>query len=480
VRDPFREGRLATDPFDVAVVGAGVVGCAIARTLARRGATVALLEAAGDVGTGTSKANTALLHTGYDAKPGTLEARLVPRGYELLLEFAREAGIPIAVPGAVLVAWGDDDEASLATIEELAILNGYRNARRLDAAELRTLEPELGDGARAGLTIPDEGIVCPWTTTLALATEALLAGAHLALNSRVTDVAVDGEGATLQTPRGDVRATYVVNAAGLYSDQLNRQFGHSGFTIMPRRGELLVYDKLARPLLRHIVLPVPTARTKGVLVAPTVYGNVLVGPTAVDQRDRVGKPVTLEAIDYLRASAQRILPKLTDHEVTATYAGLRAATEHGDYQIEADPPQHYVCVGGIRSTGLTGSMAIAEHVASQLEEMGLPLRPHERGPRAAMPNIGELAPRPYQQADRIAADPEYGAIVCFCERVSRGEIRDALRSPIPPADLDGLRRRTRVTMGRCQGFFCGAHVARGLESAPIPNGAGGRAGYVAG
>jgi glycerol-3-phosphate dehydrogenase len=480
VSDPLRDGPLASHSFDVAVVGAGVVGCAIARRLARRGAAVALLEAAGDVGSGTSKANTALLHTGYDAKPGTLEARLVARGYELLLEFAREVGVPVAIPGAVMVAWGEDDEAALPQIEEIAQANGYGNTRRLDASELRSSEPELGPGARAGLAIPDEGIVCTFTTTLALASEAVLAGAYLALNARVTDVSVGGEGTVVHTPRGELRTNYVVNAAGLYSDRLNRLFGHSQFTITPRRGELLVFDKLARPLLRHIVLPVPTARTKGVLVAPTVYGNVLVGPTAVDQRDRVSTPVTPDAIEHLRRAAARILPGLTQHDVTATYAGLRAATEHVDYQIEPDESSRYVSVGGIRSTGLTASMAIAEHVASELERIGLTLVPDEDGPRASMPNIGELAPRPYRQPDRIAADPQYGTIVCFCERVTRGEIRDALHSRIPPNDIDGLRRRTRVTMGRCQGFFCGASVARTLESSNIRGRAEASAGLLAG
>jgi glycerol-3-phosphate dehydrogenase len=178
--------------------------------------------------------------------------------------------------------------------------------------------------------------------------------------------------------------------------------------------------------------------------------------------------VSGESARYLLDAAARILPRLTEHEVTAMYAGLRAATEHTDYQIHIDPAKRYVCVGGIRSTGLSASMAIAEHVAEQLSRIGLSLRGHEEGPRVSVPNIGELSPRPYQQADRIAGDPEYGRIVCFCERVSRGEVRDALGSTIPPCDVDGLRRRTRVTMGRCQGFFCGAHVARSLES-PVPH-----------
>jgi glycerol-3-phosphate dehydrogenase len=236
--------------------------------------------------------------------------------------------------------------------------------------------------------------------------------------------------------------------------------GYDGFTVTPRRGELIVFDKLSRPLVRHVLLPVPTGTTKGVLVAPTVFGNVMLGPTAVDidRKDDTGS--TAAGIAGLRSLGRRIMPELLDHEITAIYVGLRAATEHGDYQLVFDGERGYACAGGIRSTGLTASMAIAEHVRDQLDACGLPLRERPGGlPDVQMPYLGEALPRPYAQPQRIAADPEYGRIVCFCERVSRGEIRDAAARPIPPVDLDGLRRRTRVLMGRCQGFFCGAQVA---------------------
>jgi glycerol-3-phosphate dehydrogenase len=241
-------------------------------------------------------------------------------------------------------------------------------------------------------------------------------------------------------------------------------FGGDGFTIRPRRGELIVFDKLARPLLRSILLPVPTARSKGVLVAPTVYGNVLLGPTAEDVPDRSDTATTAAGLDFLLAAGRRILPGLGLEEVTATYAGLRAATEHSDYQIRVDGARRYACVAGIRSTGLSASLGIAEYVAGLLGEAGLPLRPRLPDvvlPR--MPYIGEeqgSGRRPYQDAERIAGDPAYGQIVCHCERVTLGEVRDAMASPVPPADLGGLRRRTRAMNGRCQGFYCAATVSR--------------------
>jgi glycerol-3-phosphate dehydrogenase len=235
--------------------------------------------------------------------------------------------------------------------------------------------------------------------------------------------------------------------------------GGDSFTIQPRRGELIVFDKLARPLVHSILLPVPTPQTKGVLVAPTVYGNVLLGPTADDVHDRTDTATTAAGLRALLDAGRRIVPTLVAEEVTATYAGLRAATEHRDYQIRVEADRRYACVGGIRSTGLTASLGIAEYIVEQLADAGLDLK--ERGPTVPviMPYIGQAGVRPYQDFARIASDPAYGEIVCHCERVTRGEIRDALAGPLPPADLDGLRRRTRAANGRCQGFYCGAAVA---------------------
>jgi glycerol-3-phosphate dehydrogenase len=450
---------------DVVIVGAGVVGTAIARTLARYSLDVVLADAACDVGTGTSKANTAILHTGFDAKPGSLESRLLTRGSALLREYAAATGIPVEHTGALLVAWTPEQSAALPAIAENARRNGYLAVRRIGVSELYGREPSLGSGALAALEIPDEAIICPWTTPLAFATEAVGAGVRLLLNTRVTGVTLD-DVYEVSTSRGALRCRWVVNAAGLASDTVDRMFGGDGFTITPRRGELIVFDKLARTLLRSILLPVPTARTKGVLVAPTVYGNVLLGPTAEDVADRAETATTASGLSSLVTAGRRILPGLAGEEVTATYAGLRAATEHSDYQIYVDAKRRYACVAGIRSTGLSASLGIAEHVVGELGEAGLALRPRaDTAPPPVMPYIGEAGLRPYQDAERIAADPAYGQIVCHCERVTLGEVRDALASVIPPADLHGLSRRTRVVNGRCQGFYCAAAVSRLLESA---------------
>jgi glycerol-3-phosphate dehydrogenase len=451
--------------YDVAIIGAGVVGSALARQLARYRLRTVMLDRATDVGTGTSKANTAILHTGFDTRPGSLESALVRRGHELLTAYAGRSGIALEKTGAVLVAWDTDQAARLDDVVAKARANGYQRAERITLEELYRREPALGTGATGAVVIPDESIICPWSTSIAYTTEAVGAGVELRLGVEVTAVARDADTWLLRTTRGPLRTDWVVNAAGLGSDLLNQQFGHDEFTIAPRRGQLIVFDKWARTLVSSILLPVPTERTKGVLVAPTVYGNVLLGPTAEDVPDRNDTATTAAGIDGLLDAGRRILPDLVNEEVTAMYAGLRAATEHPDYQITIHDREHYACVGGIRSTGLTASLAIAEHVVSEMGAGGLSLAEADQEPVIPhMPQLADQALRPFGDPRMVEGDPAYGHITCFCERVTEGEVRDALRSPVPAVDLGGVRRRTRATNGRCQGFFCGAAIAAQLGS----------------
>jgi glycerol-3-phosphate dehydrogenase len=448
-----------TTSYDVAVIGAGIVGSAIARELAGHRLSVALLDARDDVGDGTSKANTAILHTGFDAKPGTLESAMVSRGYRLLAQYAEHTGIPIEHTGAILVAWDTEQLDALPALKDKAEANGYQHCEIVGADAVYAAVPHLGPGALGGLTVPDESIICTWTVNLALATDAVNRGTTLLTGHRVDGVELGAETTMLRTARGPVGARWVVNAAGLGADVIDALFGFHRFTVTPRRGELIVYDKLARPLVDRIVLPVPTSRGKGVLVSPTIYGNVMLGPTSEDLDDRTATGTSEAGLAFLLDKGRALMPRLLDEEVTATYSGLRAAIDHNDYLIEADPAQRYLLVGGIRSTGLTSGMAVAEYVRQQLISAGVTLTPRSDLPAPPrMPNLGEAFPRPYQRADMIAADPAYGRIVCFCERVTEGEIRDACRSVIPPAALEGLRRRTRAMNGRCQAFFCGADV----------------------
>jgi glycerol-3-phosphate dehydrogenase len=431
--------------YDVAVVGGGVVGCAVARALSHHRLSVLLLEARHDLGAGTSKANTAILHTGFDATPGSVESRLVARGWHLLRAYAPTVGISIEDTGAVLVAWDDEQAATLPALQRKAEANGYPRARVIDAAEVRELEPHLGPGVTGGMVVPDEHIIDPWTTPLAFAHDALANGATIETSFEVERVDVGPEITELRATDGrERRARFVVNAAGLQGDRLHRAFGLDGFTIRPRRGELIVFDELARPLLQRTVLPVPTSHTKGVLVAPTVFGNVMLGPTADDIDDREATGSTAAGLAALREKGRRILPALLDEEVTAVYAGLRAATEHSDYQLHAHADLRYVV-----STGLTSSMALAEETLSMLASAGLELAPRAEVVTIRRTPLGERDDRPYRRGGRI---------VCHCEHVTEAEIVTACTEALPATDLDGLRRRTRAVTGRCQGFSCWAEI----------------------
>jgi glycerol-3-phosphate dehydrogenase len=450
--------------FDVVVIGAGVVGCAVARELSGLHMSVALIEARGDIGDATSKANTAILHTGFDCVPGSLESAMVARGYRLLGDYAPTVGIPIEGTGALLVAWSKEELDILPKLAAKARENGYDACEIIDGAAVSRAVPDLGPGALGGLTVPGESIICSWTTALAYATEAKARGCTLLLATAVTDVKVGDRVTTLETTGGQVQARWIVNAAGLGGDVIDQMFGFDRFTIVPRRGELLVFDKLSRPKAPCIVLPVPSSKGKGVLVSPTIYGNVMLGPTSENLTDRGDTSTTEEGFAFLFGKGRALMPSLLEEDVTAAYAGLRASTEHSDYVVAASGEKRYILLGGIRSTGLTASMALGEHVRTLLEEHGVAPGVRDDLPEPPrLPNIGEAFPRPYEREDLIEADPLYGTVVCFCERVTEGEIRDAMHSAIPPRDLDGLRRRTRALMGRCQGFFCGAQVAALME-----------------
>ena len=448
--------------FDIAIIGAGVVGSAIARELSRYQLKVALVEAAADVGMGTSKASTAIWHTGFDAKPGTLEASLMRRSYALMDKYLVEANIAHERLGAILIAWNQEQLDSLPALQKKAIENTVMDVQIISADEIYQGEPHINKGALGGLLVPGEGILCTFSVPLAFATQSVLNGVELFLNHSVKNIKQDRDVWILDE---DIRARYIVNAAGLFSDEINAHFGHANFTVTPRRGQLIVFDKLARTLVNHVLLPVPTSKTKGVLISPTVYGNILLGPTAEDLPDKTATQTTADGVEMLIGKGREILPQLLDEEVTATYSGLRAATEHSDYQIEMHAEQKYLCVGGIRSTGISAAMGIAEYAVELVSGAGLDLKLKDEFKTVKMPSIGQADTRPHQSAEMIAKNPLYAEIVCHCERVSRGELMDAMSAAIPATNLDGLRRRTRASQGRCQGFNCHAALEMSLRGA---------------
>ena len=453
-----------TEIYDVAIIGAGAVGSAIARELSRYQLDIMLLDANSDAGMGTSKASTAIWHTGYDATPGSLESVLLKRSYPLLEKFMIQVGSPFEHTGGLLIAWTPEQFEALPSLLKKAHRNGDTDVYLISREEVYRLEPNLREGALGGMFVPGEGILCTFTIPLACATQAVVNGVALKLNFTVQSIRRVDDHLIISNGNEEIHTKWVVNAAGLYSDEVNHHFGHMNFKVTPRRGELIVYDKLARPLVNHVLLPVPTAITKGVLISPTVYGNVLLGPTAEDLPDKAATNTSASGLQSLLEKGEKILPALLKEEVTATYAGLRASTEHSDYQIALHADQQYICVGGIRSTGISGCLGIAEYVADLLKEGGVALSPKSEFKTIRMPNIGEAFLRPYQDGELIEKNPNYGQIICHCERVTVGEVHDAISSDIPATTLDALRRRTRAMQGRCQGFNCHATLVKTLES----------------
>jgi glycerol-3-phosphate dehydrogenase len=449
--------------YEVAIIGAGVVGSAIARELSRYDINIVLLESNSDVGMGTSKASTAIWHTGYDATPGSLESKLLKRSYPLLEKFMPEVGSPFELVGGLLIAWNEEQLQTLPKLLEKAHKNGDMDVHIISKDEVYQREPHLGEGALGGMFVPGEGILCTFTIPLACATQAVVNGVTLKLNFRVEGISSKDDVHMISSADEVIQARWVINAAGLFSDDINTLFGHENFKVTPRRGELIIYDKLARSLVNHVLLPVPTATTKGVLISPTIYGNVLLGPTAEDLLDKTATNTSMKGLQSLLEKGEKILPELLAEEVTATYSGLRAATEHSDYQIALHAEQKYICVGGIRSTGISASLGIAEYVADLLKEGGVELKHKSEFKTIKMPNIGEVFPRAYQRAELIEKNSDYGKIICHCERVTLGELNDAMSSDIPATSLDALRRRTRAMQGRCQGFNCQASLISSLR-----------------
>jgi glycerol-3-phosphate dehydrogenase len=377
--DTVRDRRAGC--FDVVIIGAGVVGCALARRFALGGADVIILEKASDILDGASKGNSAILHTGFDAPPGSLEQVCVAAGYSEYLEIHEALGLPLIRSGALVIAWTEQQAETLPSLMERARANGVADVEPFTRKQALALEPNLSPALHAAFRVPGEYLVDPWSAPYAYLLQAVENGAQLHRGCEVLSGRFDGECWRLVTTNGEVRGRWVVNAAGLYGDLVDERLtGRRKFQIRPRKGQFVVYDKRASALTSHILLPVPTPITKGVVICHTAFGNLLAGPTAEDQEARDEATLVPEALVGLRKRAEEILPALKHHDVTAVYAGLRPATEYKDYVVQADPETCFVTVGGIRSTGLSGALGIARHVVDLVADQGVRWTPLSRPP----------------------------------------------------------------------------------------------------
>jgi len=439
--------------FDIIIVGAGIVGCAMARKFALEGASVLTIEKGADILDGASKGNSAILHTGFDAPPGSVEQACIADSYREYLSIRKKLNLPLLKTSALVTAWTEDEEALLTGILEKAHKNGVDDASLISARQTLAKEPNLSKRVRAAVWVPREYVIDPWTAPYVYMLQALQNGASLLRSTTVESGQFDGQSWSLNTSGGTVKGTSVINCAGLYGDLLDqRLIETTTFQIRPRKGQFIVYDKAASQLIDAIILPVPNEITKGVVVCRTIFGNVLVGPTAEEQESRDDASVDKEMLEALRQKGEEIVPGLANLPVTATYAGIRPATEFKDYCIQHYPEKHYISVGGIRSTGLTAALGIANQVYAGYEEQG---HQHTSSSEIIYPSVLPLAETEKRDWQREGN----GGIVCHCEWVTEREIEQALGGEMPARSLAGLKRRTRVTMGRCQGFYCAARLS---------------------
>ncbi|MCK5861755.1 MAG: FAD-dependent oxidoreductase, partial [Candidatus Hydrogenedentes bacterium] len=434
-------------PYDIVIIGAGVVGTALAYKLSQIQLRILLIDKNNDIGEGTSKGNSAIIHTGFDATPGTLESSLVTAASQQWPALAEKLKVPLKRCGAIVLAIDDEQAKALPATYEKALANGVEDVELLDGDAARALEPHASNEIRGGLLVHRESIIDPFGVPLAYAEIALANGVDILLGAEVSAITCnDDTEKTVHCVAGTTfRANIVLNAAGLWSRDLTKDYEGELFDTNPRRGQFLLYDKACAPLAHRILLPMPTRKTKGMLVSPTIFGNILAGPTAedLDPRARSAVDTTPDGLEQIRNSARKLCPDLLEHTPIAAYAGLRCNCTQGSFLLRFnDGMPGMVTVTGVRSTGLSASPALADHLVDGMtEHCGLVCEKDREAvdsrPESAWPGWWK---HPYDDADRLADNPDYGRMVCYCEQISRGEIIDALNSPITPLTLDAVKR----------------------------------------
>lgn len=454
---------------DVAIIGCGVTGAAVAYQLAKKQVSVLILEAENDVSMGTTKANSAILHAGYDPEPGTAMARLNVRGSALAKEICAALDVPYKQTGSFVVAFGPEQEKTLRRLYENGTANGVPGLEILSGEKARALEPNLSPEITAALHAPSAAIVSPWEFALAMAENAVQNGADLQLETRVTGLTPTEGGWKIETTKGDFEARFVVNAAGVDAGKVHALAAPENFVTKPCRGEYYLLDKSAGNTVGRVIFQCPTAAGKGVLVAPTVHGNLIVGPNAQDVADSADTATTAMGLAQVAQSARKSVPGVDLSACIRNFAGIRANTDRPDFVIQWAAPG-FLDLAGMKSPGLSAAAAVGEEAAALLQRAGLVLKEKEN-PVTTRKRIRFKELPGEEKAALIAREPSYGRVICRCETVTEGEIIAACHTAIPPRSIDGVKRRVGAGMGRCQGGFCGPRVmeilSRELGKSPL-------------
>ena len=445
--------------YDVIMIGAGVTGAFIARELSKFRLNVCLLDSGEDIVSGASKANSGIVHAGYDPKPGTLKARLNLRGSRLMQQVAEELDVPFKKTGSLVLAFNSEEYHKLIELMDRGRTNGVEGMSLLDGQQLRNVEPGVSDLAIGALFAASAGIICPYELTAGAIENAVRNGVVLRLGCEITGISYSEGLFILAADSQTLSCRYLVNAAGINADLISAMAGDNSFSIRPGKGEYMLFDKSQNGLVGKVIFQCPTVRGKGILVAPTADGNLLAGPTSDDVPERYDTSTSGEGLAFVLQGAVKSVPGLDMGQVITSFAGLRARSSTGDFIIKASDSNHrFINASGIDSPGLSAAPAIGGYVAELLEEQGLVLKrnagfdPYRRG----VVRFRDLSGQELEE--QIKNNPGYGRLVCRCEKVTEAEVVDCIRRPGGARSVDAVKRRTRAGMGRCQGGFCSSRI----------------------
>ena len=443
--------------FDVIVIGAGVVGGLVARELTKYQIKVAIVEKGSDVSLGATRANSAIVHAGFDAKEGSLKAKLNVEGSKMMENVAAELGVKYKKNGSLVVGFNDEDRAALEELLARGVKNEVEGLKILERDEILAIEPNIGAGVTVALHAPTGAIICPYELCMAAVGNAMDNGAELYLDFEVNSIEKTEGGYKVSSSDKTLEAKYVINCAGVNSDDIARMVGDDSFYITARRGEYMLLDRECGNLVSHTIFRCPSAMGKGILVSPTVDGNLLLGPTAENLDNKTDVSTTADGLSKVRVQANEQVANINMGKVITSFAGLRATGSTGDFVI--NERDGFVNCAGVESPGLSASPAIAIYVANLLKDAGLTMEenPEFCGKRKPMHYFTELSID--EKNEIIKEHPEYAHIICRCEMVTEGDVVNAIKRPIPAHTIDMVKRRTRAGMGRCQGNYCRARIA---------------------
>ena len=440
--------------YDVIVIGGGVTGSSVARSLSKYDMRVCLVEREEDVCSGTSKANSAIVHAGYDAENGSMKARFNVEGNCMMEKLSKELDFEFKRNGSLVLCFSEEDMGNLKSLYEKGINNGVKDLSIISGDEVRAMEPNVSDEVVAALYAPTGGIVCPFGLTIAMAENAAENGVEFRMNTEVKNIEKINGGYSLETSKGKMTAKYVVNAAGVYADVFHNMVSEKKIHIIARRGDYCLLDKEAGKHVSKTIFQLPGKYGKGILVAPTVHGNLLVGPTAIDIEDKEATATTAEGLAEAVAKSAISVKNVPYRQTITSFAGLRAHEDGDDFIIgEPEDAEGFFDAAGIESPGLSAAPAIGEYLGKAVaEKAGAYMKADFKATRKGIVRLNQLSFE--ERAKLIEERPDYGVIVCRCEEISEGEIVDAIKRPVGAVSIDGVKRRVRAGMGRCQAGFC--------------------------